>query len=88
MVKYCTFCVGNTLKNASYFSPAKQTVKIGRLNSCEIQIEDSLMSKYQAEIQFTDKGWILSDGANGKSSTNGTWYQTVIKKVIQKIGCI
>jgi FHA domain len=44
------------------------------MNNCEVQIEDSLLSKYQAHITYNESnGWILVDGLNGKSSTNGTW---------------
>ena len=47
---------------------------IGRFKDCEIQIEDNLLSKYQAHIIYTEEnGWILIDGVNAKSSTNGTW---------------
>ena len=69
MVKYCKYFV-----KYSYFSPCKQIVKIGRLNTCEIQIEDNLLSKYQAHIIYSEeKGWIIIDGFNAKPSTNGTW---------------
>jgi len=44
------------------------------MNNCEIQIEDSLLSKFQATITYNDQnGWTMTDGFEGKSSTNGTW---------------
>jgi hypothetical protein len=64
-------------KMNSYFSPCKQTIKLGRLNTCEIQIEDNLLSKCQAHINYSEeKGWIITDGFAGKPSTNGTWYDS------------
>jgi hypothetical protein len=49
-------------------------IKIGRHNNCEICIEDSTLSKYQAHIIYVpEKGWVLVDGYESKPSTNGTW---------------
>ena len=31
------------------------------------------MSKHQAQIVLTEKGWTLTDGFDGKPSTNGIW---------------
>ena len=45
------------------------------MNSCEVQIDDNLLSKFQANIKYDEiTGWILNDGFEGKTSTNGTWY--------------
>ena len=52
-------------------------IRIGRMFNCEIQIEDSLISKYQCSLVFdADRGWVLTDGdvSAGRKSTNGTWY--------------
>jgi pSer/pThr/pTyr-binding forkhead associated (FHA) protein len=58
----------------SYFNGEQHTINIGRFYTCELQIEDSLLSKYQAQITYAEtQGWVLTDGHNGKSSTNGTW---------------
>ncbi len=47
---------------------------MGRLNTCEIQIDDNLLSKHQAHINYYEgQGWVITDGHNGKPSTNGTW---------------
>ena len=68
---------------------------IGRHTECEIQIEDHLLSKYQAHIIYTkEKGWVLIDGVKAKPSTNGTWiylsekhkiYHGMIFKAIQTL---
>jgi hypothetical protein len=52
------------------------SIRIGRMHNCEVHIEDSLLSKYQASISYFPKqGWILQDGdaLTGRGSTNGTW---------------
>jgi len=59
---------------------------IGRTPECDIRINDKLLSKNQASISFQEQqsiqqdgaaeatsAWVLSDGYNGKGSTNGTW---------------
>ena len=49
-------------------------IKVGRHNNCEICIEDSTLSKYQAHITYLpESGWMLTDGYDKKQSTNGTW---------------
>jgi len=67
-------CTGDVFYfNASDYQ--KSTIHIGRVPKCEIQIEDSLISKVQATLYFSELGWVLVDGeyeAN-RSSTNGTW---------------
>lgn len=49
-------------------------VKIGRMSSCDIKINDSGLSRTQCVIRF-DNGWHLidADGTPGRTSTNGTW---------------
>ncbi len=55
-------------------NPSPDIIRIGRLHSCEIHIEDNSLSKYQANISYDpEKGWILMDGYEGRQSTNGTW---------------
>jgi predicted component of type VI protein secretion system len=41
--------------------------------NCDIKIDDKLLSKTQAGIKYIDGHWVLTDGHNGKVSTNGTW---------------
>ena len=50
-------------------------IVIGRTPECDIRINDKLLSKNQATISYSpqDQSWILTDGINGKNSTNGTW---------------
>lgn len=51
-------------------------VRIGRQASCEVHLDDNLLSKIQATIFYsTQEGWILIDGdiENQRPSTNGTW---------------
>ena len=52
-----------------------QTIVIGRTPECNIRINDKLLSKSQASVSFSPEqsSWILTDGLNGKPSTNGTW---------------
>jgi len=48
---------------------------IGRSPNCDIRIEDELLSKMQSTIYFDQnaEAWVIEDGYQGKSSTNGTW---------------
>ena len=46
---------------------------IGRTPSCDIKIEDKLLSKMQAMIRQEQGEWVLYDGFQGRESTNGTW---------------
>ncbi len=60
--------------NASEFY--ENRIRIGRLPKCDVQIDDSLLSKVQATIIYKpDEGWILIDGDldSKRKSTNGTW---------------
>lgn len=56
--------------------PDRNSIYFGRHNTCEIQIEDALLSKFQATLQYKKKeGWVIADGnlENKTHSTNGTW---------------
>ena len=48
---------------------------MGRSNTCDVAIEDAVLSKFQASIYFNPEkeSWILEDGLNKKKSLNGTW---------------
>ena len=52
-----------------------QLMVIGRSPNCDIRIEDELLSKMQSTIYFDQnaEAWVIEDGYQGKSSTNGTW---------------
>lgn len=58
-----------------YFKPDSDIIKIGRSNSCDVAIEDAVLSKFQAHIYFNSERdcWLLEDGFSGKRSLNGTW---------------
>lgn len=56
-----------------YFKNDGKEIAIGRTMSCDIRIEDKLLSKTQSTISFHDGNWIVTDGSNGRQSTNGTW---------------
>src|SRR5258708_30690810 len=47
---------------------ATELLRIGRLESLEIVLEDSSVSRYHAEVRATDRGWRMRD----LGSTNGT----------------
>jgi hypothetical protein len=54
------------------FEPKDKRVLIGRLNDCDIKLDDTNLSRYQTEVIYKNK-WTLNDGCAGKRSTNGTW---------------
>ena len=58
-----------------YFKPDMDIIKMGRSNTCDVAIEDAVLSKLQAHIYFNQEKecWVLEDGFNGKRSLNGTW---------------
>src|SRR5438874_3851609 len=47
---------------------ATELLRIGRLESLEIVLDDSSVSRYHAEVRSTDRGWRVRD----LGSTNGT----------------
>ena len=53
----------------------EKSITIGRTPDCNIRINDKLLSKCQSSVLFSpeQEAWILTDGVNGKPSTNGTW---------------
>ena len=50
-------------------------ITIGRSQKCDIIIEDMMLSKIQAYIEYEHKTkkFYLNDGDKTKESTNGTW---------------
>jgi pSer/pThr/pTyr-binding forkhead associated (FHA) protein len=48
-------------------------IKIGRGITCDVRLDDTLLSKLHATIFYNSNGWNLIDGDMQKSSTNGTW---------------
>lgn len=57
------------------FSQNKKTISIGRLNTCDIVLEGTEISKYHCMIVFEEKSkkWLIIDGVDGKKSSNGIW---------------
>src|SRR6516162_959263 len=47
---------------------AADLLRVGRLDPLEVVLDDSSVSRYHAEIRFTERGWRLRD----LGSTNGT----------------
>src|SRR5881227_3033259 len=47
---------------------ASELLRVGRLDSLEIVLDDNSVSRYHAEIRATDRGWRVRD----LGSTNGT----------------
>jgi hypothetical protein len=45
-----------------------ELLRVGRLGPLEVVLEDNSVSRYHAEVRFTDRGWRLRD----LGSTNGT----------------
>lgn len=70
---------GNCTGEVFYFNATEyyeKKIRIGRLPTCEVHVEDSLISKVQACVFFsTGEGWVLVDGDldQQRASTNGTW---------------
>jgi len=64
-----------------FFNPKQfKRIYIGRDISCDIIIDDSLLSRIHCTIEYDDEdGWIIYDGkidddeSKNKLSTNGTW---------------
>ena len=64
-----------------FFNPNQfKRIYIGRDISCNIIIDDSLLSRVHCTIDYSEEeGWIIYDGkidddeSNNKPSTNGTW---------------
>ena len=64
-----------------FFNPKQfKRVYIGRDISCNIIVDDSLLSRVHCTIEYNDEeGWVIYDGkinddeSKNKPSTNGTW---------------
>src|SRR5579872_912091 len=52
---------------------SEELLRIGRLESLEVVIEDSSVSRRHAEVVSTDNGWVARD----LGSTNGTFVNSV-----------
>jgi len=65
------------------FIPTKKSITFGRSSKCDVVINDTILSRIQCTIIYTDdEGWMIMDGhpknpnnitGEFESSTNGTW---------------
>lgn len=60
-------------------------ITIGRSSSCDIAIEDLLLSKLQCTIKMINSKWFIFDGDGENFSTNGTWIYLVDPWKIENI---
>ena len=67
------FLEGPKLDQTYSFGKELQTVRIGRMQDCDVKFDGTSLSRYQTSIEFENGEWYVSDGYNGKPSTNGTW---------------
>ena len=56
------------------FSIDDSPITIGR-NKCKVNLDFSILSKKHCVLKFDkeEKVWIITDGIEGRPSTNGTW---------------
>mmetsp|Transcript_8404 Transcript_8404/g.16739 ORF Transcript_8404/g.16739 Transcript_8404/m.16739 type:complete len:134 (-) Transcript_8404:2200-2601(-) len=68
------FTEGPKFDQVFTFEADEKEVRIGRMVDCQVRIDDSELSRYQAVIRYEDGvGWAIYDGDGTKASTNGTW---------------
>ncbi|OMJ93727.1 hypothetical protein SteCoe_3295 [Stentor coeruleus] len=48
-------------------------ITMGRGITCDLRLDDNLLSKIHATVFYNSNGWNLVDGDMQKKSTNGTW---------------
>ncbi len=63
----CLRGISDAIKGQAW--TATDLLRIGRLKSLEIVLDDSSVSRFHAQIRLTEQGWVVSDC----SSTNGSW---------------
>lgn len=66
--------------NISEMRNGQREILIGRAPECDLSINDRLLSKVQCHIRvmfdpddLSNYDWVIVDGHNQKTSTNGTW---------------
>ena len=54
---------------------SKRTAVMGRVDECDLVVEDSILSKKHCTFSYdsTQQKWSVNDGFNLRSSLNGTW---------------
>lgn len=56
------------------FGSNDEIIKIGRVEDCTVQIDDTSLSRYQCFIRhLAATGWLVCDGDGKRKSANGTW---------------
>ena len=65
--------MGEERGNTSVEASEGKKVFIGRGITCDVRLDDNLLSKLHATIFYNSNGWNLVDGDMVKHSTNGTW---------------
>ena len=69
--------VSNNHEQLSYFLGQNNCqFMIGRLGTCDLQINRSQLSRKQGRVTFHNNQWIYEDGILNKASTNGSWNKT------------
>lgn len=51
----------------------EKPIHIGRCITCDLRLDDNLLSKVHSTLYHSPSGWYLIDGDQEKRSTNGTW---------------
>ena len=67
---------GNEQSEIFEFNAEKKIIIFGRETSCDVHIEDKLLSRKHCYIYYNEESncWYIKDGdLNGKKSTNDTW---------------
>lgn len=68
------FIEGPKIGQSLTFESGRGMVKIGRMADCQVQFDDTSLSRYQCALFYKEnEGWYAADGDSVKSSTNGTW---------------
>ena len=77
--------------NYNFDNFANPKILIGRNSSCDVVIEDKMLSRVHCSVFFInseneeDRGWYLKDGnLNGKKSTNDTWFYSAEETLIEE----
>ena len=79
----------NSKNQTAYFiGQNDQIFTIGRLGTCDLQINRSQLSRKQGILVFSakEKNWVYKDGSQTKKSTNGSWQKKeIIEESLNKV---
>lgn len=68
------FYEGPLAEQEFIFRSDQQPIKIGRVKTCSLAIDDPKMSINHCVVNFNSlSGWTITDGDGSKRSANGTW---------------